>query len=432
MNYFNFSETSSEPFYKSKKNIQSGGFFDFNNYSSLLFDAISQNNFNALIFLINNKAIDKINYTNNNNQTILHLLIEKLVTYENKELLINAIDSILNRTDILSLINLQDNNGNTVLHIAASERLDDICDKLIAKGADKSIKNNAGLYISSETDTSADLSLNNNETDKINNTDSVFISQKELNKNKDLSDKDKLYLNNMLNSINGNTKSTETSEAIGLTNISDTTALNNKNNKYSEYSNLIDTSQFIDEFVSTKEKLKQDGGKKKKIKKSRKLNTNSLYKLESSMEMPKISQTSAVNIDSSTEELNNSSSSINEMSELSRMINNQATEIHERSVKKIMELLNINEQEARTIKAYLYNEVKTQHPELNNFDRAVEMEKRITKDYLNKIDNKKIKQISDIISEKQKIKSDSEKKSPEIKTKKSKKTKTSDDLTSSS
>ena len=81
------------------------------------------------------------------------------------------------------------------------------------------------------------------------------------------------------------------------------------------------------------------------------------------------------------------------ISELSRIINNKATEIHERIVKKIEELLKISEQEARVIKAYIYNEVKNKHPELNNFDRAVEMEKKLTIEYLQTLNKKKIKRI---------------------------------------
>ena len=126
---------------------------------------------------------------------------------------------------------------------------------------------------------------------------------------------------------------------------------------------------------------------------------------EKSLSMSNSNLTSSVDLDSSESENESSdSSSLSEMSELSRMINNQATEIHERSVKKIMEIMGVSEQEARVIKAYIYSEIRTQNPELNNFDRAVEMEKRITKEHLSKLDKKKLKELSEVISEKQKQK----------------------------
>jgi hypothetical protein len=89
-------------------------------------------------------------------------------------------------------------------------------------------------------------------------------------------------------------------------------------------------------------------------------------------------------------------------SELSRMINNQSTEIHERTVKKIMDLLKIDETEAKAYKAMVYSEVKTEHPELNNFDRAIEMEKRITLEYLKKLskNKKQLNEISDYLKQK--------------------------------
>jgi len=99
--------------------------------------------------------------------------------------------------------------------------------------------------------------------------------------------------------------------------------------------------------------------------------------------------------------------------ELSRLINNQATAIHERTVKKIMEILGIDENDAQIYKAALYESIKNDSPELNNYDRAVEMEKRANKGVLEKIDidewRKKIKE------NKEKRDSTKEKEKPKVK-----------------
>lgn len=103
----------------------------------------------------------------------------------------------------------------------------------------------------------------------------------------------------------------------------------------------------------------------------------------------------------------NSDSSDSNNNELSRLINNQATAIHERTVKKIMEILGIDENDAQIYKAALYESVKNDSPELNNYDRAVEMEKRANVDTLKRIDLKQWKKkISDIKGERNNVKED--------------------------
>jgi len=398
MKFFNFSETSNEPFYKSKKNNQNGGFLDFCNYSKLIFEAISQNNWAALSFMIKSSEIKTMNYKDSNEQTILHHLVNN---YKKDSQVPQLISSILSRSDIKDIINVQDKNGNTALHLAVIADLDILCDDLVKAGASKSIRNNAGLYIESETETENLVNPNSNSPQSVQ-SDSVFISKKELEKTKD---QDSQFVNKLMNSLtNTNAKnSTDTSEARGFTELMNSTGpvtgpirttemKMRQSNNYSEFSNLINTSEFINDLVS-KYNTKQTGGRN-----SRKLNT------ENGMSMIK---TSSVDLPSSSDSTEEEKNSMSEMSELSRMINNQATEIHERSVKKIMELLNVSEQEARTMKAFIYNEVKSKNPELNNFDRAVEMEKRITKEYLESIESSKLKELSDVIASKQKEKEES-------------------------
>ncbi len=425
MNYFNLSDTSSEPFYKPK---QDGGFFGLfgNDYSPLLFSAIEENNMSALSFLIKRPEIKSVKCKNKEGETILHILVKKCNIAGSQE----VINSLLQRTDIKDFINVQDKKGNTALHIAVMNDCNELAQNLIKAGANPLIKNEAGFYIE---DVEEEIKVNNASEKKSD----IFIPTKSK-----MSDTEKKFLSNMIDSIN------TTSDAGGMTNMSITQTLkkdsknftdnllvpevSNTNTNYDTSDILnsilenktvasessvsittpatpqnINTSEFIDRYLAdknTKEVLK--GGKK--TKKSKNLSNQSSYYTERSLSMSNSNLTSSVNIDSSesTEESSENSSS-NEMSELSRMINNQATEIHERSVKKIMEIMGVSEQEARVIKAYIYSEIKSQSPELNNFDRAVEMEKRITKEHLSKLDKKKLKELSEVISEKQKQKESS-------------------------
>jgi hypothetical protein len=96
-----------------------------------------------------------------------------------------------------------------------------------------------------------------------------------------------------------------------------------------------------------------------------------------------------------------------DISDIARQISRQSSDIHERSVMKIIEILKLDKnnpddmQKARNYKAAIYKMVREKNPLLNNFDRAVEMEKLITKETLAKIDiNKVTKEIEKYMSEK--------------------------------
>ena len=96
------------------------------------------------------------------------------------------------------------------------------------------------------------------------------------------------------------------------------------------------------------------------------------------------------------------------ISDIARQLNRQSSDIHERVVLKIIELLKLDKnkesdmQKARNYKAAIYRTVKEKNPLLNNFDRAVEMEKSVTLETLKSINIDKVSQeIQKHISEKQ-------------------------------
>ena len=74
-----------------------------------------------------------------------------------------------------------------------------------------------------------------------------------------------------------------------------------------------------------------------------------------------------------------------ESRELAKLIQNQASEIHDRVKNKIMEIMKVNQEEMKYIKAAIYQWVKKNNPDLSNFDRAVEMEKNTNKEFIEEL-----------------------------------------------
>ena len=61
----------------------------------------------------------------------------------------------MKRADVKDIINIQDTNGNTPLHLCVIRGNYKLCDELIYAGANPLIKNNAGLYVESESESSS-------------------------------------------------------------------------------------------------------------------------------------------------------------------------------------------------------------------------------------------------------------------------------------
>jgi len=157
----------------------------------------------------------------------------------------------------------------------------------------------------------------------------------------------------------------------------------------------VKTDNIIGALLPSQHMNMMGGGKKKSSKK------NSSKKSKKSRRI--ISQ-SRINTFSEVSPLSDNASDI---SDIARVISRQSSDIHERVITKIIELLKLNKdkaedvQKARNYKAAVYRIVKEKNPLLNNFDRAVEMEKSVTLDFLKKIDIDKVtKEIEKHLSEK--------------------------------
>jgi hypothetical protein len=204
----------------------------------------------------------------------------------------------------------------------------------------------------------------------------------------------------------------------------------------------ISSSEFINSLL---ERLRsQHGGKKlNKVSGIRTLVTNTEFKPDASTEelmeggkQKKVSKHKTES-DSDDEKISDSI-----LLERDRARKNKSEEIHERTVKRIMEIMNVNEDDAKIYKSYLYFKVKDEHPELSSYDRAIEMEKLATVQELSSINFQKIKQhYIEKKEEKQQLKSSSESESPSnkkpkkektVKTRKPRKTKEVGELSSDS
>lgn len=129
---------------------QSGGFLGLfsnsNKNDKAVLDAVRLKKYDIVSFFVDNDLIESYKYKDENGNTLLHYLAQDYDTTK------NIINKILQRSDIKTFINIQNNNGDTPLILSVVASNHDLCGQLITHGADKSIKNNLNYNVDSETD----------------------------------------------------------------------------------------------------------------------------------------------------------------------------------------------------------------------------------------------------------------------------------------
>jgi hypothetical protein len=95
----------------------------------------------------------------------------------------------------------------------------------------------------------------------------------------------------------------------------------------------------------------------------------------------------------------------NGLQELARFSNEESTKRHNESVKRIKELLKVDDILAKVYKAMLYRKIKEEKKELNNDEVSKELEKRasdekLLKGFVDKLDKKEVENLKKIIKEK--------------------------------
>jgi hypothetical protein len=140
-----------------------GGFFGFGSGCSknneVLLKAYSKEKFELVFGLIEHNMITDFGYCDCYGNTILHHSVAKDDTTFTEHLM-QYID--------VKIIDKQNNNGDTALHVAVKHRNEAIADILIANGADVTIKNNNGEYVA-DASVAVTLSSQNNASNKPDN-----------------------------------------------------------------------------------------------------------------------------------------------------------------------------------------------------------------------------------------------------------------------
>jgi hypothetical protein len=102
------------------------------------------------------------------------------------------------------------------------------------------------------------------------------------------------------------------------------------------------------------------------------------------------------------------------LQKLGRFINPESTKRHDEAVKRIKDILKVDEVMAKVYKAFLYKKIKEENTNLNNDEVAKELEKqssdeKLLKAFIKTLDSKKVNELKEIIEKKGENKS-SEKK----------------------
>lgn len=352
---------------------------------------VKKGEFPVVLFLVDeNKISDFSEACPETGFTILHYLVAYYKMIHGVDNRIEkTIKNILSRSDVSDFINIQDSvYGNAPLHLAVMSKNFELAEKLIAAGANPKLRNKNEMFIStdSETDVMREVERQGimSEVRKSPNSN-IFIKKSMSDFNATDAEVDN-HIKNMVDTLfkmehkggfspSSATLSAGLPDALGVTEVA-----HNSISKASE-NPIADTEQFMDEMIRNYSKP-QAGGR-----------------VTGSRKMTKAEFDDATESDMSG---GFSPKNLSEMSELSRMIESQADETHKRVVDRIKELLKVDDVTARAYKALLYSKVKSEKPELNNFDRAVEMEKITTKEILETLNKDKLKEIKDHISVKDK------------------------------
>ena len=324
--------------------------------------------------LLNNEQfIDAATKTDNNDKTALHFICEN----GREDCLIKMLDALQNKMPPKTLkkyINMQDIDGNTALHIATNKQNNIIAGLLELYGADKSRANNNNEIITTASEQSAENIVCGDERKmkdlimKLTRASSVPI-RKTQSPSFSSSFEDTAHDNIVVsNEDKGNIvtnffKGVMTSQVGG--------------------NNDSDTEELISRI---KAKLEMTGGAKKVAAKK------SATKVVAKKSATKKSATKVV-AKKSTTKVSAKSATKDDSKVSSREFT--SSQIHEQVVLMIQDL-GYSLEESKILKAGLYNYTKSEHPELNSYDRASQMKQYVTEKHVADIDIMAVRQAIDI------------------------------------
>lgn len=285
-------------------------------------------------------------YTPNNRDTALKLLAE-------------------NPSNMTRMVNFQDEDGDTVLHLAVSKGDNWLAYKLVEKGAKTKVPNKSGDMVDTETQEANTAAAPASDA-LLTETENIAMSLMSEG-NKDVENITSIF-KKYIDRANKNSEI----DTIRLTEThapkiySETSAEPHAR----ETEDMVSTEDFVKNTRKILDKLaSQNGGGR----------------------APK--SISGIRVMNRLQPINDSSEDYAaHSSELARMENSELTDAHERMVKKVMELMSVDERTARALKFGVQKMVQDKKPELSQEDLAAEMEKSLNKTNLNKL-NKKIDEV---------------------------------------
>lgn len=314
--------------------------------------------------------------TDSNSRNLLHLLVIYSAAYlEAKKLLCEIVES----QDVSRFLNTQDSQLNTPCHYALSLGMEDIVKLCADKGADLTIKNADGFSIELKSIPVQQTKQNN----KLPVESDIFMRDDTLDmpKNNDSTNEmlDRL-ISNFVPKKNNDNGQYSTDETIGfdrnqLSNASTVRERRNATGFSTSQSSELDSQDILNMILNDNMQKNNQQGGGKNMSGTRKIVTYS-----------------EVSIGGSTTSDQSMSDDLDSISSMARAVENKASEAHKRTVERIKEILGVDDEEARAYKALLYDAIKKDSPQLSNYDRAMELEKRASdKSILDKLSKTDVK-----------------------------------------
>lgn len=307
--------------------------------------ALSDKKLDVVSFFLEGGYKPALNKKDETGSSIFHHLVQN----SSNDIIKKYISKVISNKEVpAQTINLQNGGGDTGFHIAIRNGDHELAYLLEQSGASR-IKNNNGevpYTLNSPTHVATQKEPVNTKTEYLDDTIQQFDVEK--------------FMTAFNNSqAGGNVNSsihppTKDDIFVKRSKVETPVSMNKINNN--------STEQFVQKIINklSTNSQPQTGGKHKKHHMP-KLNREDIKKAD-------------IGLDSS------------EARHATNLYRNHVDELHQETIKQIKEVMNVDEIKARCYKAYLYKEVKNEHPELNGYDRATEMLKQVKKEVLKSVD----------------------------------------------
>lgn len=324
-----------------------------NDIVTIILQAAKKGRFDVVSYLVLNQELEDLDKQDEDGYTVLHYIVSYYHELPDAE---KTLTKLLSSSEVSDFINLVDfRYKNTALHLATMRKNYAVANKLVKYGANVKAQNKEGMYVATESE--KDIS------EDVVNTESVFRKKKPV-----------VNVDILIDGFLGKNKKQDTNstEGINMTDVFSKTGTDVKPSVRSTQTEFQgqNTSEFVNNLMSDLKNYEQVGGVKS-ISGSRVMNTMS-----------------NLNYDDNDYDAEESEIDYN----MYGGADPEASKIHTNAITKIMSLMKVDKDTANVYRATVFYKVVTDHPEIKgDLERAVEMEKNITKDMLDSIDIEKEK-----------------------------------------